>query len=173
MMKTRTVTGPELFLIAGTRVAEDERDLRIRPRRQDLLDRPHGAEEPPLISGRGLAQERCDLLVGATVERPEDPPPLRGEGEKTRACVVGRGRARDEPLPVEPLEDPAHVTAVDPEVERDAGGGDGAPARDLVQDPDLGQGVVAAERVLAQDTDLLRVEPVEASDPVDGLSHDG
>src|SRR5712692_8711783 len=108
-----------------------------------------------------------DLGRGALVERLERSAPLAREGDDLPASVVVRPLARDEPVVLEPGENPAHVPGVD--VERAAKLGDlGRFAlRELEDDAALGKRVRRVEQSFAQHADHVRVEAAELANGVD------
>src|SRR2546430_4143085 len=76
----------------------------------------HRAHHPRLRGGGQAAEHRSHLVVRARVERREDLPSLRREGE-VALPTVGRGAGlEDEPAPLEAAQDAAQVAGIEPQI---------------------------------------------------------
>ncbi len=150
--------------IARARRTEDVRRLaaRVVVGAEQPADRPHRFDEPPLAGLVERADDVRDACAGLAVQPAKRGSAGRGELEVALPSVALRAATGDEPPSLKPLQQPADVARVEPQLGDELRGGGRVPVRELEEDADLGERERAVEVLLAERADEPRVEAVES-----------
>jgi hypothetical protein len=147
--------------VAGAVDAQQVTRGRRCRRRQQPLDRPHGADQARLVARGECADHLADLCRRMPLERREGGAAARRQREVDLPAVGTRPLLDDHPALREAAQDAAEIAGVEAELAADLARGRLVAMGDFIKDARLRQRERARRKALLQHADALRIEAVE------------
>jgi hypothetical protein len=153
-------------IVGGARRAKDVRRCSARAvvvrRAQQATDGTDRVDEPLLAGVVERGEQLFDERVGVAIELPEGGAARGGERDVALASVVRRAGAPDEPSSLEPLEQPAQVSRVEPQLAPECRRRWRVAMRELEEHASLGEREGTVEvAALVERADEAGIEPIE------------
>src|SRR5262249_42157191 len=157
--------------VAGLRRAKDDGQILFTLRAQQFLNGMQRFDEAFLLGHGQFAEHPGNLPLRLCVQRREGFLPSLGEREKTSPPVVFGGSFSDQSTFLEGAQGAAHIACVQSQLLRQVARRGLVAVSELVEDAALSERIRAAQPLLVEHANLLRVEAIEAPHCRDPLVH--